>query len=258
MNDQFSKMIDETDKMSGLDLSKVLDITKEEDLPDEKEVKLEPVIHTKLVDPDVFDIETTIFPDWFAENHMNLPNIGHVKASVQAVNPRRDLIFKIPDPDGGIYDDKPECRLKMFQDADKISVLNVKAYEMILFNNNAFVIKYDIGDGKFLTCYGVKTGIIVTFSVRINRLIIPYSKIKVGKKAKGVNIVQPDIIQIQEKIEKDANIENIIILYTQIKKYTAAITTIKSAIKWFTEKSKTVTDINHLIKIDEVIISMIK
>ncbi len=257
MND-LTKMIEDTDKMGEINVSKTLNIPLEYITEDVVKKKPEPIIQTKLVETEIFDIETASFPDWFAANHMNLKDIGHVKASVKGVNPRRDLIFKIPDPDGGIFDDEPEFRLRMFTDADKISVLNLPAHYMSVYNNNAFVIMYSIADGKSLTCYGVKTGIIVVFSIRIQRLNIPYAKVKVGKKEKGVNIIEPNISRIESKLDNDANIENLILLYNQIKKFTGAITTTKSAIKWLRERATTVTDVNHFIKIDDAIISLVR
>lgn len=249
MNDNLASMIDESDQQSS-------GVSTETDLNVDNQSEIDSTQDTPS--SSTFDIGVIPFPDWFEQNHSNFSEIGHVRVSISDVDPRQDLIFKIPDPKGGQFEDgRPKKRLRLFEDADEILSLNIPGQEMVVFKNNSFWILYDIGSGRFIRSYGVKTGLINVFCISINNMLIPYAKAKMKKKDEGIDIIDPNLSRIQSKLTEHADAESLQIQYKQITKSIAEISTVGSAVNWFIAKSKEVHDVNHLLQIDDVLINLV-
>jgi len=245
MNDNLTSMIDQTEHPGSL--------------PTGTELPQEPEQET-VAQPagERFDIGVAAFPDWFDENHSRFEHIGHVRVSISDVDPRQDLIFKIPDPRGEKFEDgRPKKRLRLFEDADKIPVLNLPGSDMTVYKNNSFRIIYDLGDGKFIKSYGVKTGLINVFCVDINGVLVPYAKEKMKRKNEGINNIDPNLTQINAKLAEQVDTEALQLQYKQITKSISEITTASSAVAWFATKIPDVQDVNHLLQIDDVIIFLV-
>jgi len=245
MNDNLTSMIDQADQHST-------------DLPTETDLMVEDSSTVSQPALERFDIGVAAFPDWFDENHVRFADIGHVRASIADVDPRQDLIFKIPDPKGETFEDgRLKKRLRLFEDANKIPVLNLPGSDMTVYKNNSFRIVYDLGDGKFIKSYGVKTGLINVFCVLINNVLIPYAKEKMKRKNDGINIIEPNLTRINSKLAEQVDTEALQLHYKQITKSIAEISTAQSAVNWFQTKVGDVQDVNHLLQIDDVIIMLV-
>jgi len=262
MNDNLLQMVEEADQHSS-------NIPTSTDLPEEQPVENQESVDEGPTEPVQaapaqasnaanYEYVTVPFPDWFAQNHQRFENVGHVRLSIQRVRPERNFIFKIPDPKGGHLDDgSEEMVLCLFMDAHKISVLDIPGTSINVYHNSTFQIIYDVGSGKFLKCYGVKTGLIVNFCVNINDKLIPYNTIKVKKKEGGLNMVEPNLTQIQNKLGQNVDSESLLLQYNQVNKHINDITTVQSAIDWLLARTETILDVNHLLQIDKIIINML-
>ncbi len=259
MNEDLASMVEHADQPSS-------GIPTETDLPEQEvsNVKIdEPTLHQTppsqtTQPPSEYEFTTMTFPDWFAQNHQNFGNVGHVRLSIDRIRPERNFIFKIPDPKGRkLEDGRDEMVLCLFMDAHKIPVLDIPGTAINVYHNSTFLITYDIGSGLFMKCYGVKTGLIVVYCASINGKLIPYAKTKLKKKDPGLNRVEPNLGQIQSKLTTTVDKEALQIQYKQIKKYLDEITTVESTIDWMITRVQSVLDVNHLLQIDDLIIGMI-
>lgn len=246
MNDNLATMIDQSDQQPN-------GVSTEIDLPEEQSGE-----NQGTTTSSDFDIGVIPFPDWFEQNHTNFTDIGHVRVSILDVDPRQDLIFKVPDPKGGQFEDgRPKKRLRLFEDADEIPVLDRPAQEMTVYKSNSFLIMYDIGSGKTIKSYGVKTGLINVFCVSINNVLVPYAKMKMKKRDEGINVIEPNLTAIQGKLSEDVDIESLQIQYKQITRSIGDISTVASAVDWFIAKTHEVNDVNHLLQIDDILVHLV-
>ena len=261
MNDNLFQMVEEADQHSS---SVPTDI----DLPEEQEVVDQPEQVEETTPPQTqaqpqpvstnYEISTISFPDWFSQNHQRFTNVGHVRLSIVGVRSERNFIFKIPDPKGGLLDDgSPEMILCLFMDAHKIPVLDLPGTSINVYHSSTFKIVYDLGSGKFLKCYGVKTGLIVIYCVNIGNKLIPYRMTKLKKKDGGLNTIEPNLTQIQNKLNQNVDKESLLLQYNQVNKNLDDLTTVQSAIDWLLERTETILDVNHLLQIDKVIINLV-
>lgn len=252
MNDNLASMIDKTDQ-EPINSPTSIDLNN-----DNNNIPEKTYIDNHSGDSNQFDISTSPFPDWFEQNHMNFSDIGHVRVSISDVDSRQDLIFKVPDPKGETFEDgRLKKRLRLFEDADKIPVLDLPSQEMKVYKSNSFQIIYDLGSGKFIRSYGVKTGLINVFCVSINNVLIPYARAKMRKRDTGINMIEPNLTSVQNKLREKVDVESLQIQYSQISKSINELSTVGSVIDWFNIKIGEVHDVSHLLQIDDVMIHLV-
>lgn len=222
------------------------------DNPEEKEVEETEGDVTVKEDQNDYDVKTTPLFRWFEQNHERLYPIKHVKLSVEGVNSDKNLVVSVP-----ISDRDPERRLCVFENADDILVLELIGLSMDIFNNG-FKIVSSYNDTVFIKSYGVRTGLFVVLCNNINDRLIPYSVTKMKKRDEGLNITTRDSSEILLKLNEEVDMESLQILYKQISKRTEEIVTKQDAVNWFLKRQAEVTDINHHLQIDDVLIHILK
>ncbi len=210
------------------------------------------VDETVEVDRNVYDVRTASLFEWFERNQERLYPIKHVKLSVEDVNPDKNLVVSVP-----ISSQVPERRLRIFENADDILVLDLPGLSMDIFSNG-FKIVCSYSDTISAKCYGVRTGLFVVLCNNINNQLIPYSIIKIKKRDEGLNITTRDSSEILLRLNEEVDIEALKILYEQISKRTESIVTKQDAVNWFLKRQAEVTDINHHLQIDDVLIHILK
>lgn len=221
------------------------------DIPEESKNKKE-----KTERKQSSEVKITNLSEWFSTNHTNFNNIHHVKVKITGVDPKKTLIFSADTEES--TKDSVERRLQIVEDADKIPVLNLPGEVFEVYNNGGFRIIYKEHDGKIIKSYGVKTGMYISHCININGLTIPFKVEKIKKKNKNsINPILIDKKHIEEKMKEDIDIENIELQYNQIQKYKEGMKIKKDVISWMLERQKSITDINHHLKLDELIIQML-
>jgi len=200
---------------------------------------------------DQFNIRTMCLYDWFEVNHKILPGISHTKVSIKDVNPKRFLIYKYLDPDG----ETGEWAIDLIKNAHIYQVLDLPGYAMMVLTNG-FLIIYRQGD-KVLKAYWTRTGLVIVFCIEIEgTILVPYARVKLKKRGKGINIPEVDSTSIIQKLTRPADIEAVILLYPQFEKFREGVTTNQDVLVWFTQRQAEMRDTTHLLQIDNVLISI--
>lgn len=227
------------------------------DIPAEIEIKSEEPIQQTSSEIGMA-IGITSLTEWFEANVSRFSDINQVKVAIRGVDPKKTLIMAVKDGTGEKDTDGNDKRvLKVFEDADIHPVLDAQGVDMKIYNNG-FKIINNINGIIFTKCYGVRTGLIVVFCNLIDGKLIPYEITRVKKSDKDVDVPQKDISEVSAKLAQQCDTETLQLLYKQIAKSIDQVTTNQSAIDWFVEKQVEVSDINHHLQIDQVIIDILK
>jgi len=224
------------------------------DLPTEQASAEEAPVEETQAEPEAESISIAPLNGWFEANSAAFDNISQVKVAIRGVDSSKTLIMAVMDGQGEV-DGHPSRDLQVFKNADVQPVLAIPASEMQIFNNG-FKIVYPYDD-IVVKCYGVRTGLICVFCNMINDFPVPYQVVKVKKKDTSVKVVRRPAAEVIVKMPLAADLEALQLLYKQSSKAVDELSTVESVIGWLLEKQSEVTDINHLLQIDNVIISIL-
>jgi len=144
----------------------------------------------------------------------------------------------------------------VFDNADSMPVLNLTPISMDVYNNG-FKIVYQYED-MFIKTYGVRTGLICTLCSQVGGKLIPYAVVRVKKKDEELQIPETQPAVTAEKLAATADLEALQLLYKQSAKSVDEMTTNQSVVDWLLERQDDVTDINHHLQIDNVLIDILK
>lgn len=251
MNDNLTEMVKE-----GLDDKKAPLFTEEGlDLPNRS---VETPAEAQPEQEQVPVIGTTSLMTWFEKNKQNFGEIKHVKLQVTGVDSKEDLILTIPHESGEVLGDGTQKRrIIKLENANLQPVLDLPGVDMKIYNNGFQVICQYKGN-VFVKCYGVKTGLIVTFCNKIAERLIPYVKTKMKKSESGVEVQDMNPNQVLENMSKDLDKEELQILYKQSSKVIDTLESNHDAVNWLLDRQESITDINHHIQVDDVIIRLLR
>jgi len=199
-------------------------------------------------------INITNFFDWFENNTSLITGCSRVKAEVSKVKAEDSIILKVPKKGN-----KEEMELISFYNPKMRPVLDLPPVYLKVFRNDTFITLHTYSDEIFIKSYGVKNGLIVVYCANIDGRVVPYHKIKLKKNVISLHIANYENVvkEIKDRLNEDVNSEDIQLLYKQAIKYIDQFTTKESALNWFLKKQEEVNDINHLLKIDNVLIHII-
>lgn len=199
----------------------------------------------------------TSLSKWFEQNCGNFANINQVKVAIRGINPEKTLIMAVVDQTGEKDAEGNDKRnLRVFENADTHPVLNIPASTMDVYNNG-FRIIHEFKDGIYIKCYGVRTGLICVFCNNINGRLIPYATTKVKRKDVDVIVETSDPALTSAKLLENADLETLQLLYKQSAKAVSEFTTNDDVVNWLLERQSEVTDINHHLQIDGVLIDLL-
>lgn len=227
---------------------------KDLDLPETKE-------ETPPQGEPVPTIQITSFSKWFEQNSSKFQSINQVKVAIRGVDPSKTLIIAIKDPEGGKDASGNDKKiLKVFEEADTIPVINLPSSDMQIYSNGFRIInRYN--DKIVLKSYGIKTGLVVVFCNDVDTKLIPYTILRLKKKEieDGANIplYPKDPTDLIRKFAENADLQALQILYKQSAR-AENLKTKKDAVDWLLERQAEVTDVNHHLQIDSVIIDILK
>lgn len=221
------------------------------DLPTEEEAA---ATEETEVAPATDSIGIIPLSSWFEREADKFDNINEVKVAIRGVDADKTLIMAVKTGEEVEDGDEDPRNLRVFENADVYPVLDLPAKSMEVYNNG-FQIQYEYGDGLLIKCYGVRTSLIATFCQDISGAPIPYSVIRIKKKDEEVEVpAAPAADGIVEKINGPLDAEALQLRYKQISKDIGDMTTVQDALHWLLVKQSQITDINHHLQIDNVII----
>lgn len=222
----------------------------------EEDIEAENVNENIEIEPENI-IKLVPFNSWFQKNSSTFNNIHQVRVSSLGIDPNKIIVVKILDPKGG-EDEKgnPKQKLQIFEDVDVVKVLDLDALNMKVFNNG-YQINYNYTDEIFIKSYGVKTGLIVIFCNNINEKLIPYEIVTLKRDAEILKECSNNSEDIIKTLEENVNLESVQLLYKQIEKFTEDMTTKNDVVEWLVNRQNEITDINHLLQIDKVIMKIL-
>jgi hypothetical protein len=199
------------------------------------------------------EIGLTNFYSWYETFSVQITGISQIKTEVSSINTKDSMIFKIPKAGTDIME------LVSFYKPTTRPILNLPPVYIKIFKNDTFEVLHQYNDEIFIKSYGIKTGLIVIYCANVSGKIVPYEKIKVKKNLTSVKLFNHDGIskEIENKLIENVDVESIQLLYKNAIKSASEFTTKESAINWFLKKQQEIVDINHLIKIDNVLIHVI-
>jgi hypothetical protein len=210
----------------------------------------------EVVADDATKVMLTNFYDWFESNSGVINNVSRVKAEVSNIDSKDSIIFKIQK---GSTTDESAMQLISFYNPTLRPVVNLPPVYMNVFKNDTFEVLHQYNDEIFIKSYGVKAGLILVLCANVDGKVIPYQKIKIKKDATSFNVIYHEGIvdEIRNKLQENVDLEAVQLLYKQAIKHSSQFTTKESTVDWFIKKYVDVIDINHLLKIDNVLINVI-
>lgn len=207
--------------------------------------------------PQIETVPITYLSTWFEQNCTKFDNINQVKVVIRGVNSEKTLIMAVKNPSGEKDSEGHDVRsLRVFENADIHPVLNLSGVSMDVYNNGFRIIN-EYQDGIFIKCYGVRTGLICVFCNNIDGKLIPYSITRVKKKDDEVEIVRKGASEYTAKLLENADLESLQLLYKQSSKAVDDLTTNNDVVEWLLARQNEVTDINHHLQIDNVLIDVL-
>jgi hypothetical protein len=249
MNENLSDMV-----KSGTDEEMVFS---ENDL-DLPEAEAEDVSAAEAETPDVEAIGITTLGPWFQTNSANFDNINQVHVSIRGINPDANLIMAIKDGSGETDETGEEKRyLKTFDDADIQPILDLKGIDMQVYNNG-FRAVCEYQDNIYIKCYGVRTGLIAVFCNNIDGFLVPYHVAKIKRTDDAVEVARRPSAEVEVKLAEQVNLEDLQLRYKQSSKAVEGMQTNKDAVTWLIGRQTEISDINHHLQIDNVIIETLE
>ena len=211
----------------------------------------------KVDDPDTSsgsEIALTNFYDWYEANAEAIQNVARVKADVKNIDAKDSIIFKIAKGKNG-----EEMELISFYNPSTRPIINLPPVYMKIFKNDTFEVLHQLTNEIFIKSYGVKTGLIIVYCANVDGKVVPYERIKVKKNVTSIKLAGHEGIskEIKDKLQEEVDVEAIQLLYKQAIKVKDEFTTKEKTLDWFLKKQLEVVDINHLLKIDQVLINVI-
>jgi len=247
MNENLTQMVKEAPSDESVVFSET-----DLDLPVEEQVQEEQVQEEQA---NVIGI--TSLSNWFEANCTNFDNINQVKVAIRGVDSDETLIMAVKDSSGEKDKEGHDKRnLRVYENADKHPVLNIPGATMDVYNNG-FKIVYAYQENVFIKCYGVRTGLIAVFCINVEGLLIPYATTRVKKKDTDLEVLTKNPAEIVDKLPLDADLEALQLLYKQSAKAVEDLTTNRDVVEWMITRQAEVTDINHHLQIDGVLIDIL-
>jgi len=244
MNENLSEMVKDQQEQAPVMFSE-----DDLDLPatEETEAAEAPVEERQL-------IGITSLSTWFEANASQFNNINQVKVAIRGVDENKTLIMAVVDASAEDSEEGNEPRnLRVFENADTHPVLDIPAASMDVYNNG-FRIMYQYSDNVYIKCYGIRTGLIAVFCNNINDDLVPYAVTRIKRKDDEIEVIARDSAEVIEKLGGTLDGETLQLRYKQAAKSVDELGTNLDAVKWLLARQDEITDINHHLQIDNIII----
>lgn len=252
MNESLAQMVKDTTDVDEKVSIPELDLPVETVAQEKEETVQGCVTPTNMI-----SLPLTTLNKWFDKNVSSFPNINQVKVAIRGIDPQETLIVSSMKLSGEMdAEGNVKRELHIFENANEAVVIDLPAVDMQIYNNGFRVI-YE-HNGMFIKAYGVKSGLICTLCKNVEGELIPYSIPPRASKRDTIIDFGADIPNVEEKLNLNADLESLQLLYKQSKKAVASLTTNISVIKWLNQRLIGIIDVNHHLQIDGVIIDLLK
>lgn len=246
LNDMVNALNNKTGETTTLPI-----VEKIEEVKEERQEKSD--VESKEENKNLINI--TNFHDWFLANSNNITGVSRVRVEVSNINSADSFMFKVPK---GKTSELEEKELISFYNPKARPILNLPQIYLKVFKNDTFVVLHQYNEEAFIKSYGVKTGLIIVFCKNVNGMVLPLQKIKIKKGVENIELPElPEVKDLETKLKENVDVEALQLLYKQSIKFKDEFTTKEKTLEWFLKKQNEIIDINHLIKIDSVLISVI-
>lgn len=245
--DNLNEMIQETPADQGSQFN-----------PEEVELQTEDPSNEIIKDVDVSDtaIPIVTLGAWFQNYHETFTNLHQLRLSSRGVVSEEYLVLAVDDPDGAEIEPGVRKRsLTLYNDAMTQPVLDLPPSDMKVYNNG-FRIIYPISEDIYIKMYGVKTGLIAAFCYGLNGGLLPYDKVVAKKKTDSIEIPPGNIESYRQQLTQPIDLETLHLLYHQSIK-ADDFETKGTAINWLLARQDSITDINHHLEIDKVVMTLL-
>lgn len=204
---------------------------------------------------DFFKKNQTFFTE--PESPVRYVNISTVKG----VDSQQTLAFSVLDPKVKSDDATKNRHLISFNDVHQRAILDMEPAYMNIFRNG-IVVTYKPEKDIIVKCYSVTSSLYVILSATVKDKVIPYQVSHLKRKEKVVALDQEMakafVEDISKKLEKDIDKELLIMTYKQFDKYKDQVTNLETGVDWLLKRQVGITDVNHLLQLDNAIITVCK
>lgn len=240
------KSLKETNPIQNLNGINEMDMNEIDTNMKEKNITEE---NTKNENSEGLKVQLSNFYDWYEKNE-KASGIYRVKTEVSKINSKDSMIFKIKKGKS-----EEEMELVSFYNPLLRSIIDLPPVYLNIFKNDTFVALHCLNDEIFIKSYGVKNGLIVVYCANVDNRIIPFQQEKIKKNVDSMTLMNfsGEADRIRARLNESVDIETLHILYKQTIKLQEIFTTKTDVVDWFLKRQKDVIDINHLLKIDNVL-----
>jgi hypothetical protein len=190
---------------------------------------------------------TVNFSQWL---HTHSENLVYTKIiDTTQINDLNDNIVILKN-----IDDNKETIL-LYKNATEYKVANLNPIYMKLFGESGFHILYNINDTYKLKLYGAKSTVYQTMCISVDDKLYPIFCSKCNKsKLEDTCYTNININRFNEFINNNTNYnyEDIVLQYEPLSKLNEPFTNKRDMLNWLYEKSLTIYDISHIVKLDNV------
>lgn len=193
------------------------------------------------------EIEIIFLSQFFNKYSKVIPDIKLLQIKVDGIDKDENVLLSVPKSQG-------KRGLVLYNEANKIPVLDATPKRLTVFRNNCFQIDHELLDGYSIKTYGGRGGFLHISQMYQN---IPYKTFQVSRKE--LETIKIDLFDINKlnKLDDDVNLELIGIKYEPIKKSKLQFKTNRDVLNYFNELQGKIFDILHLIKIDSIICDLL-
>ena len=196
------------------------------------------------------DIRVTSLAEWLHRHIGILENLEIVRPGIEGVDFEKTILFAVTDSEGN-------RQIFLRKNADKFPVLNLEPQSMDIFESGSRIV-YQQDDTMGLRCYLTRGGDLIVFSCLIDDdLMVPYRRVTIKRKDSGINLSIPAEEEIRNKLNGDVDLESLLSLYKQAEQFKDELVTTRDAVSWLSMRQHSLVDTVHLIRIDDVIRSLV-
>jgi hypothetical protein len=205
-------------------------------------------------------IATLSMPDWVEKHKDKLTALGISRIGLRSerVDMNSDMIFMSTVQVG----EESKSELYMVKDAKNVKILDIEPESFSFYKNDLFQVIQNASEDIVLKSYVSKNSLITVSCIKLENegsiYLLPVGSLRKNKKHDNMEIPEMKAEHITEKLSAPADIETVLVhKYDQISKTDTVFTTNSDIALWMIKRQIAAIDINHQMRIDKILISLI-